>query len=40
MQRVALYPLDQFRAFVSLRDKGQTYAEIAAAFFVTPQIVK
>ena len=40
MQRVALHPLDQFRAFVSLRDKGQSDAEIAAAFFVTPQVVK
>jgi ParB family transcriptional regulator, chromosome partitioning protein len=40
MQRVALHPLDQFRAFASLRDKGQSDAEIAAAFFVTPQIVK
>ena len=40
MQRVALHPLDQFRAFVSLRDKGQSDAEIAAAFFVTPQIVR
>jgi ParB family chromosome partitioning protein len=40
MQRVALHPLDQFHAFVSLRDKGQSDAEITAAFFVTPQIVK
>lgn len=40
MQRVALHPLNQFRAFVVLRDKGQSDAEIAAAFFVTPQIVK
>ncbi|WP_370571599.1 ParB/RepB/Spo0J family partition protein, partial [Phaeobacter sp. SYSU ZJ3003] len=40
MQRVALHPLDQFRAFVALRDKGQSNAEIAAACFVTPQIVK
>ncbi len=40
MQRVALHPLDQFRAFVALLDKGQSDAEIAAAFFVTPQIVK
>ncbi|SEN81868.1 Chromosome segregation protein Spo0J, contains ParB-like nuclease domain [Roseovarius tolerans] len=40
MQRVALHPLDQFRAFASLRDKGQSAAEIAAAFFVTPQIMK
>jgi len=38
-QRVALHPLDQFRAFVSLRYKGQIVAEIAAAFFVTPQTV-
>ena len=40
MQRVALHPLDQFRAFVALRDKGQSDAEIAAAFFVTQQVVK
>jgi ParB family chromosome partitioning protein len=40
IQRVALHPLDQFRAFVALRDKGQAEEEIAAAFFVTPQIVK
>ncbi|SDX77633.1 ParB/RepB/Spo0J family partition protein [Roseicitreum antarcticum] len=39
-QRIALHPLDQFRAFVSLRDKGQSDTEIAAAFFITPQIVK
>lgn len=38
MQRVALHPLDQFRAFVALREKGEE--AIAAAFFVTPQIVK
>ena len=40
MQRVALHPLDQFRAFAELRAKGQGEEEIAAAFFVTPQIVK
>jgi len=40
MQCVALHPLDQFRTFVALRDKGQSDAEIATAFFVTPQIVK
>jgi len=40
MQRVALHPLDQFRAFVALREKGQGDEEIAAAFFVTPQVVK
>ena len=40
MQHVALHPLDQFRAFVALREKGQGDEEIADAFFVTPQAVK
>jgi len=40
LQRAALHPLDQFRAFVALREKGQGDEEIAAAFFVTPQVVK
>ena len=40
MQRIALHPLDQFRAFTALREKGQGGEAIAAAFFVTPQIVK
>ena len=40
IQRVALHPLDQFRAFQALREKGQGEEAIAAAFFVTPQIVK
>tara|TARA_R100000789_G_scaffold26081_1_gene29086 strand:- start:699 stop:1571 length:873 start_codon:yes stop_codon:yes gene_type:complete len=40
MQRAALHPLDQFRAFVAPRVKGQSVEEIAAAFFVTPQVVK
>lgn len=40
MQRVALHPLDQFRAFQALREKGQGEEAIAAAFFVTPQIVQ
>lgn len=40
MQRVALHPLDQFRAFVTLREKGQGDEAIAATFFVTPQVVK
>lgn len=39
MQRVALHPLDQFLAFVAVRE-GQDKEAIAAAFFVTPQIVK
>jgi ParB family chromosome partitioning protein len=40
MQRIALHPLDQFRAFQALREKGQGEEAIASAFFVTPQIVK
>jgi ParB family chromosome partitioning protein len=40
MQRVALHPLDQFRAFSALRDKGLGDEAIAAAFFVSPQVVR
>ncbi len=40
VQRQALHPLDQFRAFQSLKDQGIFEADIAARFFVTPQIVK
>lgn len=40
MQCVALHPFDQLRAFAALREKGQGEETIAAAFFVTPQIVK
>lgn len=40
VQRVALHPLDQFRAFQSLRDQGIGEEEIAARFFVTPAVVK
>jgi ParB family chromosome partitioning protein len=40
MKRGSLHPLDQFRAFVALQEKGQGDEEIAAAFFVTPQVVK
>lgn len=40
MQRVALHPLDQYRAFVALREKGLGDEAIAAAFFVTPQVVR
>jgi ParB family transcriptional regulator, chromosome partitioning protein len=39
-QRVALHPLDQFRAFLDMRTKGMTEEEIATAFFTTAQIVK
>lgn len=40
IQRAPLHPLDQFRAFQTLREKGKSEEEIAAAFFVTPAIVK
>ena len=35
-----MHPLDQFRAFQALRDKGLGDEEIAARFFVTPTVVK
>ena len=40
VQRAPLHPLDQYRAFQALRDKGLSEEEIAAAFFVTPAVVK
>lgn len=40
VQRLALHPLDQFRAFQTLRDKGLGEEEIAARFFVSPTVVK
>jgi ParB family chromosome partitioning protein len=40
VQRVALHPLDQFRAFQTLREKGLSEEEIAARFFVNPTVVK
>jgi ParB family chromosome partitioning protein len=40
VQRVALHPLDQFRAFQALCDKGLDEEEIAARFFVNPSVVK
>ena len=39
VQRVPLHPLDQFRAFHALREKGQSEEEIAAAFFVSVAVV-
>ena len=39
-EREALHPLDQFRAFATLRDKGQSEEDIAAAFAVTPAVVR
>jgi ParB family chromosome partitioning protein len=40
VQRAPLHPLDQFRAFQSLREKGRSEEEIAATFFVSVQVVK
>src|SRR5205807_6742748 len=40
VQRVALHPLDQFRAFQTPREKGLSDEEIAARFFVNPTVVK
>ena len=40
IQRVALHPLDQFRAFQIMREKGLGEEEIAARFFVAPTVVK
>ena len=40
VQRAPLHPLDQFRAFQTLREQGTTEEEIAARFFVSVNIVK
>lgn len=40
VQRAPLHPLDQFRAFLALRENGQSEEEIAAAFFVPVAVVK
>ncbi|MDT3377360.1 ParB/RepB/Spo0J family partition protein [Labrys neptuniae] len=40
IERAPLHPLDQFRAFLALRDKGMSEEAIAAAFFVPVQVVK
>ncbi|WP_019198993.1 ParB/RepB/Spo0J family partition protein [Afipia birgiae] len=39
-ERVPNHPLEQFRAFQSMRDKGMTEEAIAAAFFVGVNVVK
>jgi ParB family chromosome partitioning protein len=39
-ERVGLHPLDQFRAFQTLRNLGMTEEDIAARHFVNPAIVK
>ena len=40
VQRAPLHPLDQFRAFLAMREKGRSEEEIAAAFFVSVAVVK
>jgi ParB family chromosome partitioning protein len=40
IHRAPLHPLDQFRAFLALREKGQSEEEIAAVFFVSVGVVK
>ena len=40
VQRAPLHPLDQFRAFQALREKGQSEEDIAATFFVGVNVVK
>ncbi len=40
VQRAPLHPLDQFRAFLTLREQGQSEEEIAAVFFVSVAVVK
>src|SRR5882672_8469781 len=40
VHRVALYPLDQFRAFQTLREQGRSEEDIAAIFFVSVNVVK
>lgn len=40
VQRVSLHPLDQFRAFQTLREQGLGEEEIAARFFISVATVK
>jgi ParB family chromosome partitioning protein len=40
VHRVALHPLDQFRAFQTLREQRRSEEEIAASFFVSVNVVK
>ncbi|WP_099864902.1 ParB/RepB/Spo0J family partition protein [Pararhizobium haloflavum] len=40
VERAPLHPLDQFRAFQAMYDKGMTEEAIAAAFFVSTTVVK
>src|ERR1700744_3965945 len=40
IHRAPLHPLDQFRAFQTMREKGQSEDDIAASFFTTAAVVK
>lgn len=40
LDRAPLHPLDQFRAFAAMREKGMSEEEIAAAFMVAVNVVK
>ena len=40
VQRAPLHPLDQFRAFLALRERGLSEEEIAAAFFIGVPVVR
>jgi ParB family chromosome partitioning protein len=40
IQRAPLHPLDQFRAFQAMREKGRSEEDIAAAFFTSVNVVK
>ena len=40
VQRAPLHPLDQFRAFLAMREKGMGEEEIAAVFFVSSNVVR
>ena len=39
-ENVPLHPLHQFRAFLALRERGQSEEENAAAFFVSVVVLK
>ncbi|KAA0693725.1 DNA-binding protein [Neorhizobium sp. P12A] len=40
LQRADLHPLDQYRAFQTMREQGLGDGEIAARFFVSPAVVR
>src|SRR4029078_2332762 len=40
VRRAPLHPVDQFRAFLALREKGHLEEEIAAQFFVSVAVVR